>query len=664
MALLRKLLVANRGEIALRIIRSARKLGILTVVIYTESEREASFVRLSDECVPLGREDLKSTYLNIDRMVSIALSTGCDSVHPGYGFLSENPEFASACATNGLIFVGPDAEILRLTGNKIAAKELAAELGIPVARSYQIDLQSYIVPENIQYPTMIKACFGGGGKGIKIVHDSTELSKEAEVASRMANSYFGNGSLFAEQYIQGARHIEVQLLGDKTGNIVHLHERECSIQRNHQKIVEEAPASFLSNELRNKLFSDALKFGRALSYIGAGTVEFLIDAAGNHFFLEMNPRIQVEHGITEQITGIDLVGEQLTIASGHPLSFSQSEIKINGHAIEARVYSEDPLQDFLPSAAPLLYVNLQDRQNLRVETDPECMYQQGNQFDPLRYKLIAWGKDRNNAISLLTESIRELNVLGPATNTKYLEGILSHNSFLKGPVTVEFCKNRHKELIAYAKEFTKTKQLSYLIGFSLAKNYLKASNSEREDPWKNLGRWRLLPELVYLEINGRQYCVVLKVNEKNNLNFSWDGNDFQFAVSRKSDNCLELTANNLSSHVHYLEGRHQKLNISVENIRHQISFPGLLGNYPETRVAPDTMTKQGIDVINSPLHGKILKIHIRENQTIKKGDLLLVIESMKTENQILSHRNVKVKEIAVNVGSQVTDRTPLIFLED
>ncbi len=664
MVLLRKLLVANRGEIALRIIRSARKMGILTVAIYTESEREASFVRMADERVSLGSGDLKSTYLNIDRMVGIALSTGCDSIHPGYGFLSENPDFASACASNGLVFVGPNPEILRLTGNKIAAKELAEELGIPVVRSHRIEHKTLLVQENIQYPVMIKACFGGGGKGIKIVNNPAELAKVAEVASRIANSYFGNGALFVEQYILGARHIEVQLLGDKTGNIVHLHERECSIQRNHQKIVEEAPAAFLSDELRDKLFSDALKFGRALSYTGAGTVEFLVDADGNHYFLEMNPRIQVEHCITEQITGIDLVGEQLTIASGHPFSFTQKEIKINGHAIEARVYSEDPIQDFLPSAAPFQYVNLRDRPNLRVETDPDSLYQQGNQFDPLRYKLIGWGQDRNNAISLLTESIRELNVIGPATNVKYLEGILSHNSFLNGPITVEFCTRSHLELISYASASTKTKQLPWLIGFALVKNYLKAYDLVGKDPWENLGRWRILPELVYLEIDGKEYSAVLKLKEKNNLIFSWDGNDFQFAVNRKSDNCLELIANNRSRHVHYLEVSNRNLNVSLENIRYQLSFPGLLGNYPETSFQQDMESKPGTAVINSPLHGKILKIHIRENQRIKKGDLLLVIESMKTENQILSHRNAKVKEIAVNVGSQVTDRTPLIFLED
>ena len=265
MALLHKLLIANRGEIALRIIRSAKRLGILTVAVYTESEREALFVRMSDESVALGKDDLETTFLDIGRMVGIAMSTGCDSVHPGYGFHSENPDFAVACALNGLIFVGPDPEVLRLMGNKMAAKELAAGLDIPVAKSRRIDLPFLQVPSDIRYPVMIKACFGGGGKGMKVVGTSTELRREVEAASRMAQSYFGNGSLFAEEYISGARHVEVQLLGDKTGNIVHLHERECSIQRNHQKIVEEAPALFLPAELRNKLFSDSLKIGKALS---------------------------------------------------------------------------------------------------------------------------------------------------------------------------------------------------------------------------------------------------------------------------------------------------------------------------------------------------------------------------------------------------------------
>lgn len=664
MALLHKLLIANRGEIALRIIRSAKKLGILTVAIYTESEREAHFVRMSDESVALGKDDLETTFLDIGRMVGIALSTGCDSVHPGYGFLSENPEFALACTRNGLIFVGPDPEVLRLMGNKMAAKELAAGLDIPVAQSHRIELQSLQVLEDISYPVMIKACFGGGGKGMKIVGNSRELKREVEAASRMARNYFGNGSLFAEEYISGARHVEVQLLGDKTGNIVHLHERECSIQRNHQKIVEEAPAMFLTAELRNILFSEALKYGKALSYTGAGTVEFLIDENGKHFFMEMNPRIQVEHGITEQITGIDLVAEQLKIASGWPLSFSQREINISGHAVEARIYAEDPANDFLPSATAVEYVNLPERTDLRTESDPGCLTQSGNQFDPLCYKLIAWGKDRNSAIALLTESIRELNILGPATNAKYLEGILMHRNFLQNKITVEFCKNNHQELIHQASEPYTTVHLPYLIGFSLAKKYKKASSEGFKDPWKHLGRWRTLPELIQLDINGKAYHIVLLESNPGSLTFKWNGDTYSLSVGRKSENFLEIIIDHQPMILHYLEIANQKLNTSLENIRYQIAFPGSLANYPETSAVTDANAVPGTSVINSPLHGKILKIHIRENQRIKKGDILLIIESMKSENQILSHRNAKVKKIAVHVGSQVTDHTPLIFLED
>ncbi len=664
MALLHKLLIANRGEIALRIIRSAKRLGILTVAVYTESEREALFVRMSDESVALGKDDLETTFLDIGRMVGIAMSTGCDSVHPGYGFHSENPDFAVACALNGLIFVGPDPEVLRLMGNKMAAKELAAGLDIPVAKSRRIDLPFLQVPSDIRYPVMIKACFGGGGKGMKVVGTSTELRREVEAASRMAQSYFGNGSLFAEEYISGARHVEVQLLGDKTGNIVHLHERECSIQRNHQKIVEEAPALFLPAELRNKLFSDSLKIGKALSYTGAGTVEFLIDENGNHFFMEMNPRIQVEHCITEQITGIDLVAEQLKIASGWPLSFSQREVKINGHAVEARIYAEDPTKDFLPSAAALEYVNLPERTNLRTESDPGCFTHSGKQFDPLCYKLIAWGKDRKNAIALLTESIRELNIIGPATNAKYLEGILMHNNFLQDQITIEFCKNYHQELIDQASKQSTTGHLPYLIGFALAKKYRIASNEGLNDPWKHLGRWRTLPELIQLDINGKAYHLVLVEKTPGSLTYKWNGGTTSLIVGKQSKNRLEITIDHHPMIVHYLETANQKLSISLENIRHQISFPGSLANYSETLAGPEIIIIPATSVINSPLHGKILKIHIRENQSVKKGDLLLVIESMKSENQILSHRNARVKRIAVHVGSQVTDRTPLIFLED
>ena len=664
MALLDKLLIANRGEIALRIIRSAQQLGIRTVAIYTESEKEAGYVRLADEKVSLGEDELISTFLNINRIIDIAISTGSKAIHPGYGFLSENPEFARACEENQLIFVGPGSDVLRLLGNKPAAKNLAASLGIPVVLSLNIDPKTHTASEQIEFPVLLKASFGGGGKGIQIVHLPEELTKQAEQSSRMALNYFGNGALFVEKYIRNARHVEVQIIGDKFGNIIHLHERECSIQRNHQKIIEEAPAIFLTAELRDKLFSAALKIGKAVNYTGAGTVEFLIDESGNYFFMEMNPRIQVEHAVTEQITGIDIVSEQLKIASGFPLSFSQDQVNVRGHSIEMRVYTENPAQEFVPSSLELLCINLPEHRNLRIEADFNGKHQRKALFDPLLIKLIAWGEDRQSACDLLRNNIRELNIIGPETNTKYLEKILDHPLFLQNNISVEFCKNYHKELTKYTTEKISSAQLPYLIGLAIAKKYLSVAQSTTTDPWQYLGYWRLVANNITIAVDEEIYPIELSLNDQSKPSFVLNKTKIDFRTEHDSGDSIAITIRNITHKIFYHINSQGDITVSWENIQHRLSFPGLLRNYLRTDFRPENRSVTETGEITSPLHGKVLEIYIKENQLIKKGDPLLVIEAMKSENRILSHKDAKVKKIAVEVGAQVSDRMPLIFLED
>ncbi len=663
MALLDKLLIANRGEIALRIIRSAQQLGIRTVAIYTESEKEAGYVRLADEKLSLGDDDLISTFLNINRIIDIAISTGSTAIHPGYGFLSENPEFARACEEHRLIFVGPGSDTLSLMGNKPEAKELAASLGIPVILSQCIDIQQSSTIRKIGYPVLLKASYGGGGKGMQIVYHPEELIKQAEQSSRMALNYFGNGALFVEQYIRNARHVEVQIIGDIFGNIIHLHERECSIQRNHQKIIEEAPAIFLVPELRNNLFSAALKIGKAVNYTGAGTIEFLIDESGNYFFMEMNPRIQVEHAVTEQVTGIDIVSEQLKIASGLPLSFAQEQVNIRGHAIEIRIYTENPAQEFTPSSLELRSLNLPKHQNLRTEADFDGNHQIRTLFDPLLLKMIAWGEDRNSAINLLKNSIRELNIVGPETNTKYLERILDHTLFQQNNISVEFCKNHHNELIKYSKEKISVTHLPYLIGLAIAKNYLKTDKSTT-DPWQYLGYWRLATNNITIAVDDETYPVELNINDKSKPSFVLNGTKVDFKIEYDSEDSIAITIGNITNKIFYHLNIKGDITVSWENIQHRITFHCILKNHPETDSRSDNRSIVETGEITSPIHGKILEIYIKENQFIKKGDPLLVIEAMKSENRILSHKDAKVKKIAVEVGAQVSDRMPLIFLED
>ena len=664
MALLDKILIANRGEIALRVIRSAKKLSIRTVAIYTESEKEADYVKLADETVSLGDGDLSSTFLNIEKIINIAVSTGSKAIHPGYGFLSENPAFVKACEEHQIIFIGPSSEVLRLMGNKPAAKSLATSLGIPVIFSWTIDLQSSDRSEDqLQFPSLIKASYGGGGKGMELVYNSEELKRQVEKSARAAMNYFGNGELFIEQYIQNARHVEVQIIGDNFNNIIHLYERECSIQRNHQKIIEEAPAIFLSSELRSKILEAAIKIGKAVNYSGAGTLEFLVDKAGNYFFMEMNPRIQVEHAVTEEITGIDIVNEQIRIASGFPLSVSQEVVIVTGHAIELRIYAEDPSQNFAPSPIPVLSVNFPEHPDLRIETDINVCQHVMNQFDPLLLKMIAKGKNRESVIKLLKKEIESLDILGPETNTKYLEAILAHDDYNQNNITIEFCKDNHKSLIDnYINQFFPI-HLPYLIALSVETKYLRNDLPDVSDPWNYIGYWRMTDPIITLEIDGKLVSAGLYLRDKAKQGFVLNGTAFNYQIITESQGRISIKINENILHLSYIPDLQNNLWISCENSQYQISFPGLLKSYPETIV---TGNSSGIETgeIKSPLHGKVLEINVEKNQIIKKGDLMMIIEAMKSENRILSPRDAKVKKIVVNVGAQVTDKMPLIYLED
>lgn len=665
MALLNKILVANRGEIALRIIRSARQLGIRTVAVYAETEKASDYVRLADEAVSLGSGETVLTFLNITLIIQIAVSTGSQAIHPGYGFLSENPEFAQACKKNQLIFIGPSADVLRLTGNKPEAKALAERLGIPVVFSRKVDISTLDFNyDSLPWPVLIKPSYGGGGKGIELVQNKKELKSLLEKSSRIALNYFGNGELFAEQYIHNARHVEVQIIGDNHKNIIHLYERDCSIQRNHQKIIEEAPATWLKPGLRNELVTTALKIGKAVNYSGAGTVEFLIDESGNYFFMEINPRIQVEHAVTEMVTGIDIIREQLLIASGFKLSVSQEEVNLSGHAIEARIYAEDPLHHFLPSSLPILSVNIPEHTQLRVETDLNMNQQNKHQFDPLLMKLIALAENRESALELLGNELRNLNIIGPETNTKYLETILKHPDFRQHKTTVEFCRNNHELLIDHYKVQLPEAHLPFLLALSLELVYLKIEQSTTTDPWNYLGFWRIIRPVITIFVNGQRFNIVLKLNNRTNPSFLMNKSEFHFKAGDQTNNNISVRINGVTKRLSYIYDDQDDICISCENHHYTVSLPGLLKSYPESGINPAIQSHFETGEIKSPLHGKILEINVVKNQIIKKGELMMVIEAMKSENRILSPRDAKVKEIAVNVGAQVTDQMPLLFLEE
>lgn len=449
MAKINKVLVANRGEIALRIMRSLRELGIATVAIYSEADRQAPFVQFADEAVLIGPPPSSESYLKGDKIIEICKSLSVDAIHPGYGFLSENPEFARQVQQAGLIFIGPSAEAIELMGSKLMAKKTVAQYDIPLVPGTDepvSDLSRALkAAQEIGFPILVKASAGGGGKGMRIVEKAEDFEEQMQRATSEALSSFGDGAVFIEKYIAEPRHVEIQVLGDQQGNVIHLFERECSIQRRHQKVIEEAPSHALDAQLREKMGAAAVAVAKSCDYYGAGTVEFMLDQDQSFYFLEMNTRLQVEHPVTEMITGLDLVKEQIRIAEGQPLSISQEDLEINGHAIEVRVYAEDPSNNFLPDIG--LIKNYQRPQGPGVRVDDG--FEQGMQvpvyYDPMIAKLIVHGKDREEAIQRMIRAIQEYQVNGVRTTLDFCKFVLQHQAFTSGNYSTKFIDQYFKD---------------------------------------------------------------------------------------------------------------------------------------------------------------------------------------------------------------------------
>jgi acetyl-CoA carboxylase biotin carboxylase subunit len=434
--MIKKILVANRGEIAVRIMRSARELHIPTVAVFSEADRRMPFVSYADEAVAIGPAAPSKSYLDMEGIIGAALDLKADAIHPGYGFLSENAAFARKVREAGIIFIGPSPESIEMMGNKIAAKKMAARSGVPLVPGTSSPIPSLqdarSVISSIGFPVLIKAAAGGGGKGMRVVERMEELEDHLRSAASEAKTAFGDDAVFLEKYISAPRHVEIQVLADQHGHCVHLFERECSIQRRHQKLIEEAPSSFLTSELRARMGNCAIEVARSCGYYGAGTVEFLVAGDLQFYFLEMNTRLQVEHPVTELITGIDLVKEQIRIASGEPLSFAQEDLRITGHAIELRVCAEDPARDFLPETGTLEHYHRPGGIGIRVDDGYEQGLQIPIQYDSLLSKLIAWGSDRQEAIERLARAIDEYEVVGIPTTLQFGKWAIRHPKFAVG----------------------------------------------------------------------------------------------------------------------------------------------------------------------------------------------------------------------------------------
>ncbi len=488
-----KILIANRGEIAIRIIQTAKEMGIGTITLHAPEERDLPHALYSDEAVELVGKTLQETYLNQDLLIQIAKDKNADAIHPGYGFLSENSGFAEKVEEAGLIFIGPTANVIHLMGDKIQSKLSAEKYNLPIIPGYHGEDQSLeklqSEAEKIGYPVLIKASKGGGGKGMRVVYDPKEFSEALDGAKREAMNAFSDDAVLLEKFIEDPRHIEFQVLSDTYGNHLHLFERECSIQRRHQKIVEETPSVALNDDLRNQMAKASVSLTSGINYRGAGTIEYILDKHGKFYFLEMNTRLQVEHPITEMVTGVDLVKEQIHVAEGKALGFTQEELRQRGHAIEVRIYAEDPQNEFLPSVGKIEYLGESSLHHVRMDTG----YVSGNvvsiNYDPMLAKLIVWGTDRKSAIEKSKLALEEVLFLGLKTNRSYLKRILEHPSFENGETFTHFVVT-HKEKLLGHQEMNQDDLASYVAAFLLNKKAPQATRESSTTAWDQISGFR------------------------------------------------------------------------------------------------------------------------------------------------------------------------------
>ncbi len=445
----KKLLIANRSEIAIRVMRACRELGIKTVAVYSDADEKALHPRYADEAYPLGGSHPKESYLNIKKIIKIAKDSGADAIHPGYGFLAENPSFAYACEKEKITFIGPSSKVIELMGNKIVARKTVSKAGAPVVPGTEGEVKdikkALAISSEIGFPVIVKAAAGGGGIGMKIANTPQELEEAVRSAQATAGSAFGDASVFIEKYVAEPRHIEIQVLADKYGNVVHLGERECSIQRRHQKLIEEAPSPVMTPELRQEMGSVAANIAKAIGYVNAGTIEFIY-TRGKFYFMEMNTRVQVEHPITEMVTGIDIVKQQILIAAGEKLPFKQEDIKINGHAIECRINAEDPTNNFAPSPTKLRGYRSPGGVGVRVDSGVFTSYNIPSFYDPMISKLIVWGRDRKEAIERMKRALYEYIILGPKTNIPFHKAVLANEKFCRGELSTHFISEQKQIL--------------------------------------------------------------------------------------------------------------------------------------------------------------------------------------------------------------------------
>ena len=651
-----KLLIANRGEIARRIMRTARGMGIATVAVYADPDRRAPFVREADEAVGLGGATAGETYLDILKLVEAATRTGAGAVHPGYGFLSENAAFARAVQAAGLTWVGPTPATIAAMGDKLAAKRLMAAAGVPtlpgvaVAGLAPADLAREA--KRLGYPLLVKAAAGGGGKGMRVVGSERELADAVAGARREAAGAFGDDTLFLEPCLERCRHVEVQILGDADGHLLHAFERECSIQRRHQKLVEESPAPGLAGEVRERMCAAAVAAGRALGYVSAGTVEFIVDGQGRFYFLEVNTRLQVEHPVTEALTGLDLVREQLRVAQGECLGLEQHDIRRSGHAIEVRLYAEDPASDFLPATGQLVVWEPAADPPARLDSGVESGSEVSTQFDPLLAKVIVHAPTRDEAAARLARVLERLRVHGVTTNRDFLVSVLRHEAFLAGDTTTDFIARHHP---ARRREPGEAELRLAAVAAALAGQAARRAAAPVLATVPS--GWRNNPSAMQAT---RYQCgeIELAVGYRRERDGSfacrvgsWTGPARLHAVEGP---WLDLE----------LEGVRRRVAVTIAGARHWVQTPAGEVLLAEVERFPGHEREEVTGGCVAPMPGRVIEVTVAAGDRVTAGQKLLVLESMKMEHQILAAADGLVAEVRVTVGAQVDRDEVLLVLKE
>ena len=653
------LLVANRGEIALRIMRTAKAMGLRTVAVYSDADANAMHVKFADNAVRIGPAPVGDSYLLADRIIEAAKTSGATAIHPGYGFLSENAKFAQAVADAGLTFVGPSPSAIDAMGDKARAKRLMIEAGIPCVPGYEGENQSEksfgTAATKISFPIMVKAAAGGGGRGMRLVDKAGDLGAALKTARSEAQNAFGNGDLILEKAISRPRHVEVQVFADTHGNVIHLGERDCSVQGRHQKVIEEAPCPVMTPELRERMGRTAVDAARAVNYVGAGTVEFLLDEGGSFYFLEMNTRLQVEHPVTEMITGLDLVALQLRVARGEKLGFTQPDVHLNGHAIEVRLYAEDPQAGFLPSTGPLLLFNTPTGEGMRIDAGVETGGEVSPFYDPMIAKVIAHGATREEARLRLIAALGQTAVFGPSTNRDFLIHALSQPSFAAGQATTAFIGDVYGES-GFSPEPAGI-ALHAVAAVLQHTSALKRASSAALDVPSSLHNWSsagpLQSVVEYETAGGRQKLFVSPTGPDA---YSVSSGQVAVAVAvRAMDGrtARVVVDGRLLDVIYHDDGKTIWLATNENSLK--------LANLAASARKKASAAGQGL--LLAPMHGKLADICVVEGATVKKGDRLAVLEAMKMQHELVAEIDGRVARIAATAGAQIAARDLILEIE-